>query len=117
MHTGAPGVPVGAGNDKTWGSLGHGAPGLGWQQDQCGPISKVAFEQADDSSGCSTMLVRQVSEDGVLAAASPQYPNLLDFFSVVLHLDQQVKKWMLLQTIHAPVALWGFKALVLAKRP
>lgn len=62
------------------GSLGHGAPGLGWQQDQCGPISRVAFEQADDSPGCSTMLVRQASKDGVLAAASPQYPNLLDFF-------------------------------------
>ena len=93
--------PSGAGSEKNWGSLGHGPPGLGWQQDRCGPFSEEAPERPGDNLGCSTTPLRQVYKDGVLAAASLQYPDVCVCFSVVLHLDQQMKKWMLLQTIHA----------------
>lgn len=55
VHRGTPRVPVGAGSDKTRGSLRHGAPGLGWQQDWCGPVSEVAPEQPGDSLGTSVL--------------------------------------------------------------
>lgn len=57
------------------------------------------------------------TEDGALAAASLQYPDLFDCFSVVLCLEQEVKKWTLLQTIHARVTLWSTEALAHAERP
>lgn len=102
---GTPGVPVGAGGDKTWVWLTHGAPALGWQQGPCSPISEEAPGHPGDSLGSSTIPPITAGVQGRGSCSCLPSSTQVWFFSAELHLHQQIQKWMLLQTICAPVAL------------
>lgn len=98
LWSGTPGAPAGAGRDKVWVWLTHGAPALGWLQG----TQVTAWGAPPSPHTCSC------AGTGLLLlppSAPQQYQVWL--FSLELHLHQQIQKWMLVQTICAPVALRG----------